>query len=348
MTEPNTMVFMTTEHKKVTIRDVARLANVSYGAVSRFLNSSEHVSKDASERIAAAIKESKYTPNKAARSLAQQRTSTVALIIQVEASETVVQYSVSEAMSGANTTLGDAGYQMVTLIANSEDSTKRIEQLVNSDFADGYLLFSLSEDDSLANAFLSTNRPVVRSEVSDRGDLTYPAVDFTNADGQRDITRYMLDKGRSHIVYVCGPGYSPASIKRLAGFKEALGDRFDDRQVYFADDWEITSGELAVFEYQSMLSGIDGFVCANDNLAIGVINQLNRFGYRVPDDIAVTGFDDSPMAILSNPKLTTVRQDSMLHGRAMAELLLTMLRGEPVRQYYVRLLPTTIVERQSA
>ena len=81
MTEPNTMVFMTTEHKKVTIRDVARLANVSYGTVSRFLNGSEHVSKDASERIAAAIKESKYTPNKAARSLAQQRTSTVALII---------------------------------------------------------------------------------------------------------------------------------------------------------------------------------------------------------------------------------------------------------------------------
>ena len=155
--EANTdaMDSMDDAQKKPTIRDVARLAGVSYGTVSRYLNGNTHVSQDAAERIAAAITKSQYTPNNAARSLAQRRTLTVALIIQVESNETIAQASMSRAMAGANQVLGDAGYQMVTLIANSEDSTRRIAQLVQSDFSDGYLLFSLSEDSMLANTFAS-------------------------------------------------------------------------------------------------------------------------------------------------------------------------------------------------
>ena len=105
---------------------------------------------------------------------------------------------------------------------------------------------------------------------------------------------------------------------------------------------------MAVVEFQPMLDELDGFVCANDSIALGVINQLNRFGYRVPDDIAVTGFDDSPIALLANPKLTTVRQDSQLQGETMSRLLLSMLQGDIVEPHYVQLLPTTIAERQSA
>ena len=137
--EANTdaMYSMDDAQKKPTIRDVARLAGVSYGTVSRYLNGNTHVSQDAAERIAAAITKSQYTPNNAARSLAQRRTLTVALIIQVESNETIAQASMSRAMAGANQVLGDAGYQMVTLIANSEDSTRRIAQLVQSEFRTG-------------------------------------------------------------------------------------------------------------------------------------------------------------------------------------------------------------------
>lgn len=340
---------MTEANKKVTIRDVARLAGVSYGTVSRYLNGNQHVSEDAAQRIAKAIKESRYTPNNAARSLAQQRTSMVAFIVQIESISTLMQSSVSEAMADANQTLGDAGYQMVTLIANSAASTQRIAQLVQSDFADGYLLFSLSEDDSLINIFRTANRPVVLSEASDRSTVVaYPAVDFTNAAGQRDITRYLLNQGRTRLAYVCGPGYSPSANNRMNGFKEAMGERFDDSLVYYADDWEITSGEMAAVEFQSKLDSLDGIVCANDDIAVGVINQLHRFGCRVPEDIAVTGFDDSPIATMIDPKLTTVRQDSRLHGRVMSQLLLSMLNGETVERNTVKLLPTEIITRQSA
>ncbi|MBT1174343.1 LacI family DNA-binding transcriptional regulator [Bifidobacterium sp. LC6] len=340
---------MTATKNKVTIRDVARLAGVSYGTVSRYLNGNEHVSERAAQRIAQAIEESQYTPNNAARSLAQQRTSTIAFIVQVESIFTLLQASTTAAMAEANQILGDAGYQMVTLIANSDDSTHRIAQLVHSDFADGYLLFSLSEDDSLAKIFRTAHRPVVLSEASDRStDVSYPAVDFANADGQRDITRFLLDRGKTRLAYVCGPGYSPSSSKRLQGFKQAMGSRYDDNRVYYADDWEITSGEMAAAAFEPILHDLDGIVCANDNIAIGVINQLHRMGYRVPEDIAVTGFDDSPIATMMDPKLTTVRQDSWMHGRAMSQLLLSMLRGETVGPHTVTLLPTEIVTRQSA
>lgn len=341
------MMTTMTERKKTTIRDVAKLAGVSYGTVSRYLNGSAHVSQAAATQIAKAIEDTEYTPNNAARSLAHRRTSTVALIIQVENNTTIVQASVSMAMSGANQVLGDAGYQMVTLIANTDQSTERITQLVHSDFADGYLLFSMSNDNSLARTFLDTRRPVVRSEVSNRGDLNYPAVDFNNEEGQANITRYLLDKGRSRLAYICGPGYSPTSLNRLNGFRTAMGERYDENLVYYADDWEITSGELAVLAFESKLDDIDGIVCANDSIAVGAMNQINRMGRRVPEDIAVTGFDDSQMALLANPKLTTVHQDSMLHGETMANLLLRQLRGEAIQEQTV-ILPTRIVARQSA
>ncbi|KAB5608548.1 LacI family transcriptional regulator [Bifidobacterium jacchi] len=371
--------------KKPTIRDVAQLAGVSYGTVSRYLNGGEHVSPDAAERIAQAISKAQYTPNNAARTLARQRTHAVALIIQVESNETIVQASVSAAMTGANQVLGDAGYQMVTLIANTESSTERILRLVGSDFADGYLLFSMSNDDQFAESFRNVGAPVVRSEIG--GDLPYPAVDFTNEQGQYDITRYLLDKGRRRLLYICGPGYSPTALNRYEGFKRAMGDQFREGDVYFADSWEIDNGEMAVAEFESrfvrpgaaaarvaagadsadavaadsgaagagvdaavagVADGIDGVVCANDDIAMGAIRRLTHMGYRVPEDVSVTGFDDSPIALLSDPKLTTVRQDSQLHGETMARLLLDIMDGKPLGERHTVLLPTTIMHRRSA
>ena len=123
--------------------------------------------------------------------------------------------------------------------------------------------------------------------------------------------------------------------------------------MFYADDWETTSGELAAAEFEGLLPSIDGIVCANDSIAVGAINQLNRMSYRVPDDIAVTGFDDSPLALITNPKLTPVRQDSRLHGETMARLLLTLQNarnseGEIRSPAMVTTLPTTIIQRQSA
>lgn len=335
--------------KRATIHDVARLAGVSYGTVSRYLNGNRYVSQSAAERIASAIAAVHYTPNNAACALVRQRTSTVAMIIQIESNETIGQHSVSEAIAGANQTLGEAGYQMVTLIANTEESTRRIMRFAYSDFADGYLLFSLIENDSLARAFCRVDRPAVRSESGSGRDsvLPYPAVDFTNMEGQRDITRYLLAAGRSRLAYIAGPEYSPAAAKRLCGFREAMSGRFDETLVRRARDWEMSSGEESVRDLRPMLDGIDGIVCANDSIAVGAVRSLKRLGYRVPDDIAVTGFDDAPLAALCEPPLTTVHQDSALHGETMARLLLSMMDGTCVPDYHVELLPTTIVERES-
>ncbi len=264
--------------KKPTIRDVARLAGVSYGNSLRYLNGNTHVSQDAAERIAAAITKSQYTPNNAARSLAQRRTLTVALIIQVESNETIAQASMSRAMAGANQVLGDAGYQMVTLIANSEDSTRRIAQLVQSDFSDGYLLFSLSEDSMLANTFASVKWPVVLSEVRERENLPFPAVDFTNTEGQRDITRYLLDQGRTKPAYVVAPDThhrrttaSTASRRRwVTGSTSATSTTRTTGRAPAAK-WPWSSSNPC-------LTSWTGSACANDSIALGVINQLNRFG----------------------------------------------------------------------
>ncbi|RSX54304.1 periplasmic-binding protein/LacI transcriptional regulator [Bifidobacterium goeldii] len=343
--------------------DVARVSGVSYATVSRFLNGNPHVSPEAAERIAAAVRDIHYIPNNAARSLVRQRTQTVAFVMHGEPESITTDPNINTIMVNANRRLSDAGYQLVVLIADSDEAGERIARLVRSGFADGWILNNLQVDDPLFTVFRSVDAPVAVSGAGYGESSPFPTVDIDNREASAELTRYLLGKDHRHIAYICGPEFIPCASERLHGFQEAMGDNFDPTLVVQAEDWGRASGQKALLELLQRLAGassdtapnvpavlkqqhIDALVCGNDCLAAGAMQYLIAHGVRIPEDVAVAGFDDSPDAQATNPPLTTVHQPIGQFGVQMADMVLNQLEGDEAPS--IVWLPTHVVVRHSA
>lgn len=368
--------------KKPTIMDVARVSGVSYATVSRFLNGNPHVSPEAAERIAAAVREVNYIPNNAARSLVRQRTQTVAFVMHGEPETITTDPNINTIMVNANRRLGEAGYQLVVLICDTDEAAERIARLVRSGFADGWILNNLHVGDRLFTVFRESNAPVAVSGVGYGGQSPFPTVDIDNHAASTALTRYMLDQGYRRIAYLRGPNFIPCSYGRFEGFRSTMKGLFDPDLVVDAYGWSRADGREAVRLLLAKLAGIrdddadgnrpdvapdadfagvnpdaldiaqllrdhgvDAMMCANDCIAAGAMQYLVSHGVRVPQDIAIAGFDDSPDAAASTPPLTTVRQPIGRFGIEMADMVLAQIEGdEPKRIVW---LPTEVVPRQS-
>lgn len=346
--------------RKPTIMDVAAASGVSYATVSRYLNGNPHVSAKAARRIAAAVKATQYTPNNAARSLVRQRTQTVAFVVHGETDSIITDPNISTIMVTANQRLGDAGYQLVTLIADTPQACERIARLASSGFADGWILNSFHTDDALFNTFRDLNVPIAISGVGYGSQSPFPTVDIDNAASSCALTKHMRDNGYRRIAYICGPDFLPCSTERLAGFRTVMGDDFDPSLVVSAADWSRGSGSAAIEQLLSRLAEgssnrpasslladhhIDALMCGNDCIAVGAMQYLMSHGVRIPDDLAIAGFDDSPDAISSHPQLTTVHQPIEQFGICMADMVLDQLEGRTPQR--IHMLDTTVIERES-
>lgn len=343
---------------KPTIMDVAREARVSYATVSRFLNGNPHVSPAAAERIRKAVKAVRYVPNNAARSLVTQRTETIAFVMHGDAATITTDPNVNTILVAANQAVSAAGYQLVSLIADSPEASDRIASLARAGFADGWILNSMHIDDPLFQVFADLDIPVAVSGASYGDASPFPCVDIDNRAAAAAITEYLKGKGHRRIACIAGPSYIPCSRERLEGFRDAMGEDYDETLVIEADGWGRSNGRDAVrtlwerFErgqagdYDAPHYGIDALACGNDCLAAGAMLELGLRGVDVPGDIAVTGFDDSPDAEAARPALTTVHQPIERFGVELADMVLAQIEGrEPKRLVRVE---TGLVMRDSA
>ena len=185
--------------------DVAAASGVSYATVSRYLNGNPHVSAKAAERIAAAVKQVNYTPNNAARSLVRQRTQTVAFVVHGQPDSLIADPNISTILLNANQTLGNADYQLITLISVSPAAGARIARLASSGFADGWILNTFHKDDPLFQGFANISVPVAISGVG-YGSAT-PSPPSTS-------TTDSLHASSPSICWGAGIGESPISSDR--------------------------------------------------------------------------------------------------------------------------------------
>lgn len=186
---------MAIPRKPATIMDVAAASGVSYATVSRYLNGNPHVSAKAAERIAAAVKQVNYTPNNAARSLVRQRTQTVAFVVHGQPDSLIADPNINTILLNANQTLGNADYQLITLISDSPAAGARIARLASSGFADGWILNTFHKDDPLFQRFANISVPVAISGVGYGSAIPFPTVDIDNRLASRKLTEHMLGRG---------------------------------------------------------------------------------------------------------------------------------------------------------
>ena len=327
----------------VTIEEVAAAAGVSRSTVSRVVNGSTAVSPGALEAVTRAIAELNYVPNRAARSLASRQTHAVALIVPEDTTRFFGDPFFAAIVSGINARLSRSDYVLNLFIA-SDDPGDKTTSYVRSGAVDGAIVVSHHTSDTFIDRIASVV-PVVYGgrPVRERERDYY--VDVDNVRGAYDATVYLIESGRKRIATITGPHDMPAGIDRLQGYREALAAR--GLEEIAVEDGNFTADGAADAMRRMLQSGAkpDGIFVASDLMARGALAVLTAAGLRVPDDVALIGFDDSPVATSVTPQLTTVRQPSFAQGEHMATVLLDLLAGRHPR--HVTILETELVVRDS-
>ncbi len=332
--------------RRPTVWAVAAAAGVSKTTVSRVLTGSPRVSAEARAAVEQAIEQLGYVPNRAARSLVTRRTDTIALIVSESESRLFSEPFFAGTVRGISEELAHTDYAFVLLSA--EGDTARIERYIMNGHADGMILMSLHKQDPLLQLLTRTHTPVVMSGRPFAGD-NIPYVDADNRAAAARAVQHLIATGRQHIATISGPADMPVGVDRLEGFRDALptGAKRSWRRMVAHGDFSEESGERAMRELLERAPELDAVFAASDLMAVGALRALRASGRKVPDDVALVGFDDSHAARLTDPQLTTVRQPMEEIGRSLARLLLTQLRN-PGKRPASLIVPTELVVRDSS
>ncbi|HET8588563.1 MAG TPA: LacI family DNA-binding transcriptional regulator [Nakamurella sp.] len=327
-----------------TLGQVAQLAGVSVASVSRVLNDLP-ASAEMAARVRAAVDELGYVPDAMARSLKVRRTEQLALVVADVGNPVYV--TMMHAVAAAVRT---SGYRLVLSTDQSDpDEEMRILQGLSHGYADGLILSPLRVTDALLTELRQPRLPtVVIGTVPD--DLP---VDNVRADSARGIglaVKHLIATGRRSIGFINGPLDTVPGAARQRGFDRAarrLGLDRDECPRIAAQDFTFAAGRLAARELLSAHRP-DALVCANDLLAVGVIHELDSMGLKVPQDMAVAGMDDTDLAEMVFPGLTSVSLGSADRGTIAATLLLERIKDPARAPRRVTVAPHLVVRGSTA
>ena len=331
-----------------TLEEVARRAGVSRATVSRVINDSPKVSPEAREAVLEAVAELQYVPNQMARSLVRRRTDTLALVLSEPETRLFSDPFFASIVRGVSAALADTERNLVLLTARDRREQEKVGRYVMQGHVDGVIFMSLHREDVLPEILDRTGIPVVLSgRPLDGRPVAY--VDADNVGGGRTATELLLGTGRRAVGSVTGPADMVAGIDRAAGYRaafEAAGVPVLDDLVEAGDFTEL-GGRRATEALLARAPDLDGLFVASDPMAVGALAALRAAGRRVPDDVAVVGFDDAEVARDCDPPLTTVAQPLPEMARLMTDLLVARIDGRAdAHDHHV--VPTTLVRRASA
>ncbi|WP_030490138.1 LacI family DNA-binding transcriptional regulator [Micromonospora chokoriensis] len=334
-----------TTAQRPTLEAVAARAGVSRATVSRVVNGSTTVAEPIREAVTRAVAELGYVPNLAARSLVTQRTDSIALVMPEAATRVFSDDQVFPGIiRGVSQELEAADKQLVLMLAGSPAGHQRVERYTTGRHVDGVLFASLHGADPLPGTLARLGIPVV---VSGRplGDVPVPYVDVDHVGGVTAAVRHMINNGRRRIATIAGPQDMVAGIERLRGYRSAVADA-GLPELIAVGDFTRESGSAAMRRLLTEHPDLDGVFAASDLMAHAALRTLREAGRRVPEDVAVVGFDDIETAAYTEPPLTTVRQPIVELGRRMTRQLLRLAAGETIEQSVM--LPTELIRRASA
>ena len=316
--------------KPANIRDVARRAEVSVASVSRVLNGAGLVTEVTRRKVMEAVEALQYVPHSGARSLSTSRTQTVGVILPDLYGEFF-----SELIRGIDLAARARGYQIV--LSGYHDDAVEAEAVVRSmrGRVDGLILMSPHRAMSRVAVGLTGGLPMVRMNVGEAGS-DHPSIAVDNLGGARAAVHHLVELGRREIVHVSGPVDHLEADARLAGYLQAMAQAGLEARV-IQGDFSQASGRRAGEALARGSRPVDAVFAGNDMMALGVLLALEDEGVRCPDDVALVGFDDIPLAALVRPALTTLRIDIAGTGRRAVEGLLGLIDGrEDFRQLIIR------------
>lgn len=327
---------------KTTITDVAKQAGVSMKTVSRVLNNEPNVAKQTRERVMAVAEELQYRPNLAARGLASSKSYLIALL-----DDNPTPSYTMRMQRGAIEACREAGYHLLLEpLSVSQANSPELSSMLLKLGVDGVILTPPLSDSLVLRDTLRRLeiRHVVVAPRHTEGSL---AVRMDDEAAAYQMAQLLIDGGHKDIAFIEGPSEHSASEHRRAGFEKAMKDAglsLPDGRI-FVGDFTFRSGVSAAETFLADVNNRPTAVFAsNDDMAAGVVSVAGRMGIGVPDELSVSGFDNSPLASILWPQLTTVAQPVRQMGRKAVEVLLQSKPDDPLA---VHTLDFSIIERGS-
>lgn len=326
-----------------TLEMVAALAGVSRATVSRVVNGSSSVDSELAESVRKAIRALDYTPNRAARSLAKRRANAVTLIVPEATSKVFGDPFFATIVQGIALHLADTDYTL-NMVISSESKPEKTRSFLLGGNVDGVLVVSHHSGDH-SWTHLSGSLPMVFAGRPMVGGKDSYYVEVDNEEAACSATRRLIAAGRRHVATIAGPQDMPPGVDRLSGWRTALLEAGLPDGLVETGDFTLASGALAMQRLLDRGDPIDAVFAANDQMAAGAYTAIQGRGLRIPQDIAVVGFDDDSFATSVTPALTTVHHPITELGKKMAETLVNLIEGRPTER--VTSLPTSLVVRDS-
>lgn len=300
----------------MTVKDVAKAAGVSVASVSRALNGHKNMAEDTRERILGVATRMRYMPNGAARSLITKRTHTIGAVLPDLHGEFF-----SELIRGMDSAARARGLHL--LVSSSHGSASEAGDVLRTlrGRVDGLLIMSPHADADMLADNLPPGLPTVLMNTRVSGG-NFPAISIDNYGGATAMMRHLVERGYRRIAFIAGPPNNFDADERLLGYRNALAELLPAQHEWvLPGNFSEESGYRAGMDIRANGALPQAIFAANDMMAIGCLFALGEQGINVPDDIALTGFDDIPIARYISPPLTTVRvRIADLGRRALEEL----------------------------
>lgn len=331
----------------ITIEEIARLANVSRSTVSRVLNNHPNVRPAVRDKVLRVVREHNYIPNAAARSLASNRSYAISLLISGSTGEIFADPFFPQVIQGVSETCNSAGYVLMLAMLTAEMEQTFYNRMVGGRHFDGVIMLSSDIDDPLLPQLIRAGIPLVLI-----GRHPYleglSTVDSENREGARAATAHLIGLGHRRVATITGRLTMQSGVDRRDGYKQALtaAGLPIDPDLIVEGDYTREQGYRAMRRLLSLPEPPTAVFAASDATAFGAQRAIHEAGLRIPDDVALVGFDDVPSAAYANPPLTTVRQSSAEMGVQAARALLAQIEDPSKPPAAIRL-PTTLVVRES-
>lgn len=330
----------------LTIADIARLAQVSKSTVSRALNDSSLIGDETKKRIQKIAREQNFQINVPARQLSLQQSRTIAYVTHCYYKDfSVADLFGLEVMGGISGALYASGYDMLVVHVDPE-KTEWVHQYLDTGRVDGFILMTSTRKQSHIQALLEMDAPFIMWGVP---GPTYNCCSVTgdNFTGGKLAAEYLIQSGRQKIAFLGGPAMELEVQQRFAGYEAALafaGKSVDEGHIAHGN-YSITSGGAAMGRLLKNDPDLDAVFVNSDLMAISAIKTIRASGHRVPEDVAVVGYDDLSIAELSTPSLTTIRQGVPQAGKLLANNLIQYIKTGMVTNVT---LPVELIKRESA
>lgn len=330
---------------KITIKDIAKLADVSIATVSKVVNhKDQNISEETRQRIWELIEEHHYVPNRIASSMITKKTHSIGLIIP-----DITNPFFPEVARGVEDYANAAGYHVVLCNSdNNPDKEVSYIAMLQEKMVDGIIFTSSGLRMHDSKGLLKFQIPVITVDRDIENLKTQGKITVDNANGAYNGVSLLLSKGHKRILHLSGPLSSKPAEDRRIGYQMALqeyGVPYDEQLVYegsYTTEWGYSGLKMAVEKQLAF----DSIFCGNDLIAIGAMKALHELGIKVPEDVEIVGFDDIYIATIVTPNLTTIRQPNYLMGYKAAEMLIELIK-HPNKHIEDVVLKTELIIRES-